>query len=89
MCVCFSAGKQMRKKESPPYSPEPAHERRRDIVKTTKYEIRSCLSQEGKSVRTNNEKPRNKYFYPPMPYRDVFRNDDQNSPRELKNLGAG
>ena len=32
-----------KKKERPPNSPKAAHVRRRDIVKTTKYEIDSCI----------------------------------------------
>lgn len=57
VCVCAEcecASKQMQraqKKESPPNSPETAHIRRHDIVKTTKYETASCMSQEGESVR--------------------------------------
>lgn len=34
-----------KKKERPPNSPKAAHVRRRDIVKTTKYEIDSCIGR--------------------------------------------
>lgn len=88
VCVCAEcecASKQMQraqKKESPPNSPETAHIRRHDIVKTTKYETASCMSQEGESVRNLEIST-----FIHQCQTEMFQNDDQN-PRASKELSC-